>query len=381
MEINIGLVFGGCSVEHEISVITAIQAYHNYQGAKYKLIPIYLSKDQIFYTGEALTDLQEYKNLASLLKKCRKVDFYKHKNTTYMKMKTKKIALDAIWPVVHGNHCEDGSLYNYFHMLGFVCISMDHFQGAISQDKILCKQLMQANKIKQIDFFDIHLFQYNQNSDVVFEKAHKIGYPLIVKPARLGSSIGVCICYDDATLIDAIESAFQYDLKVIVEKFIENAKEYNISILGDASHYQVSEIEEVTKSTFLSYEDKYVHHSKSKGMAGLNRLIPANIDKKLRQNMVNTALKVVQILDACLCVRLDFLYDEETKCLYFNEINNIPGSLAFYLWEKTNLSFTDLIEKIIELGIKQEYYKSQLNLTYQCNIFNTSELNQICISK
>lgn len=378
---NIGLVFGGSSVEHEISVITALQAYHSYHGNKYNLIPIYLTKDKKFYTGKYLTELNRYKDLKALLKKSKQVTFHKDKNNTYLKVGTKKVIIDAIWPVVHGNNCEDGSLYNYFNMLGFICISMDHFQGAISQDKIITKKLMQANKIKQTDYFSVHLFNYNQNSDIVFEKAHKIGYPLIVKPSRLGSSIGVCICNDDASLIDAIEAAFKYDLEVLVEKYIENVKEYNISILGDISNYQVSEIEEISKHDFLSYEDKYLSNNKNKGMASLNRIIPASIDKKLKQNIINTAIKVSEILNTCLCVRLDFLYDEENNQLYFNEINNIPGSLAFYLWEKSDISFTSLIEKIIEIGLKKEYYKSQLNLTYSHNIFNSSELEKLSFKK
>ncbi len=381
MKINIGLVFGGCSVEHEISVISALQAYHNYHGERYELIPIYLSKNKEFYYGKDLVDVKNYTNLPKLLKKCSQIQFKKKNNKTFIQAGFKKVEIDAVWLVTHGNNCEDGTLYNYFNMLNIVCLGLDSFQGSISQDKSICKQLMQANKIKQTKFFWVHTLQYNQNSDDVINQANKIGYPLIVKPAKLGSSVGIQICYNDANLIDAIEEAFIYDTKVLVEEFIENAREFNISLLGDIEEYRVSAIEEVTKNSFLSYDDKYNSHSKCKGMAGLNRIVPANIDVKLGQNIIQTAKKVASILDTALCVRLDFLYDTEKKVLYFNEINNIPGSLAFYLWEKVDLSFNALIESILDIGIKNEYMKAHLTLSYHANIFNTAEIEKISICK
>lgn len=381
MKITIGMVFGGLSVEHEISVITALQAYHHYKNEKYELLPIYLGKDKTFYYGKALKEIKNYSHLPSLLKKCHKVQFIKNRRGNYMKVGHKKIALDAIWLVTHGNNCEDGSLYNYFNMLDFICIGMDHFQGSISQDKVLCKQILQANKIKQTKYFSIHYLQYNQNSDVVFAQAKKIGYPLIVKPAKLGSSVGITICFNDAQLIDAIEQVFQYDTKALVEEYIEEAKEFNISLLGDVDFYQNSVIEEVTKCSFLSYEDKYQNQSKNKGMAGLNRIVPAIIEEKLKHEIIQTSKKIATILESHLCVRLDFLYDTKKEILYFNEINNIPGSLAFYLWEKTDLNFSDLIDQIIDLGIRHEYHKTELTLTYPANIFSRDELDQIKMPK
>ena len=329
------------------------------------------SKDMLFKTS----------NRPSLLKKCHKIQFLKNQQGSYFKKNHKKIYIDAIWLVTHGNNCEDGSLYNYFNMLGLICIGLDHFQGSISQDKVICKQIMQANKVKQTKYFSIHYLQYNQNSDIVFQQAKKIGYPLIVKPAKLGSSVGITICFDDAQLIDAIEQVFQYDTKALIEEYIEDAKELNISLLGDLDFYQHSAIEEVTKCSFLSYEDKYQNHAKNKGMAGLNRIVPATISEELKQELIQVAKKVATLLESHLCVRLDFLYDEKKGILYFNEINNIPGSLAFYLWEKANLSFSDLIDQILDIGIKHEFHKTELILTYPSNIFNSDDLNQIKVSK
>lgn len=381
MKIKIALVFGGPSVEHEISIITALQAYNNYKNDTYELMPVYYSKEQKFYYGKKLLDINNYKDINKTLLHSTMVSFNSNKKGPYFKSKLKKVYFDAVWVVCHGNKCEDGTLYNFFNVLNIPCIALDSFQGSISQDKVLCKQILQSHKIKQAKYFYIEKYDYDYNSDNILNKVKEIGYPVIIKPAKLGSSVGINICHNDSSFIDAIEECFKYDYKIIIEEFIENANEYNISLLGCDGNYKTSIIEEVTKSSFLTYDDKYNSSYNNKGMAGLNRILPADISKKLEQKIIATSKKIATALSSSLCVRLDFLYDSTNDILYFNEINNIPGSLAFYLWEKSGLSFSDLIDEILDIGIESEYNKQDLTSHYDLNVFSTNEIQKITISK
>ena len=176
-----------------------------------------------------------------------------------------------------------------------------------------------------------------------------------------------------------MELCFKFDQVIIIEKYLENKQEFNISLLGANNDYKVSLIEEVTNKNILTYDDKYKSNN-SKGMASLSRIVPAKIEKKLEQKIQNVALKIANVLNCSLLVRLDFIYDVNNKELYFNEINSIPGSLAFYLWEN-ELSFTDLINSLIDLGLQLEYSKKYLITTYQENVFADKKFSSLKLSK
>lgn len=375
------IVYGGDSVEHEISIITALQAYHYYQGDKYIFELVYLAKDKHFYTGDKLKDIKNYQNMDTLLSSCQKITFHKNKNESYYRSTFKKTSFDYVWLIVHGLHCEDGTLYNYFQVKDILCIGLDQYQGSISQDKYLCKQYLKAFKIKQVPFTSVYYNEFLDNPQVILKKVKHLGFPVIVKPAKLGSSVGVCVIEDEDKLFEALENGFLYDQLLIVEKYLQNMREFNIAMLGDREKYSLSLIEEVSRHHALSYDDKYKNSDKTKGMAGLNRKIPADISADLERQIKDIAYKVGSALNTALLVRLDFLYDEENQEIYFNEINNIPGSLAFYLWEPLQISFSQLIENVMRIGIKNEYLKRSLLSQYKENILNGNQLKGIKIQK
>ena len=195
----------------------------------------------------------------------------------------------------------------------------------------------------------------------------EVGYPVIVKPARLGSSVGINIALDESSLNEAINEALKYDEKIIVEKVIENLKELNCSVLGDKDLYKPSLIEEVSgKDNILSYEDKYISGGKSKGMASASRKVPADIPKKLTKEIENISVKACKALNTNGIVRIDYLYDTKNDKVYLNEINIIPGSLSFYLWK--DMKYKDLLENIIELGIKNYKNKSRKQTSFETNV-------------
>lgn len=373
------IIYGGESVEHEISIISALQAYKNYQDDKYSFELVYLSKDKNFYVGEKLKELKNYQNLSKLIKSCHKITFKKNKINNYYQIGLKKHYFDFVWLIVHGQNCEDGSLYSYFNMKNIICIAQDQYVGALCQDKLMSKQYLKSFQVKQIPFTYAFLHEYNESSSNILNRIEKIGFPVIIKPSHLGSSIGIQVAKNYEELIDAMELCFKFDQVIIIEKYLENKQEFNISLLGANNDYKVSLIEEVTNKNILTYDDKYKSNN-SKGMASLSRIVPAKIEKKLEQKIQNVALKIANVLNCSLLVRLDFIYDVNNKELYFNEINSIPGSLAFYLWEN-ELSFTDLINSLIDLGLQLEYSKKYLITTYQENVFADKKFSSLKLSK
>ena len=221
-------------------------------------------------------------------------------------------------------------------------------------------------------FYDV---DYRNDPDKIIKEVQKIKYPLIVKPATTGSSVGINVCDNEKSLREAIDEALQYDNKIIVEEVVENLKEVNIAVMGNYESQKVSEIEEVLSGNkFLTYQDKYigggkklkggikVPRGKSKGMASTNRKLPADLSSKMRKEIEDIAVKAFKVLGAAGNSRIDFLIDDKKEKVYINEINSIPGSLAFYLWEAKGEDFTKVLDDMITIGIKD--YKKRMSKTH-----------------
>lgn len=216
---------------------------------------------------------------------------------------------------------------------------------------------------------------YKHDKDAVIKKVSKLKYPVIVKPATTGSSVGISVCENEDSLVEGIDEAIQYDSKIVVEEVVKNLIEVNIAVMGNYEHQKVSEIEEVLSGNkFLTYADKYIGGGKngklkgkapvkaSKGMASTNRKLPADIDDKMRKEVEEIAVKAFKALGSAGNARIDFLIDEKAKKVYVNEINSIPGSLAFYLWEAKGVDFTSMLDEMINIGIKE--YKKRISKTH-----------------
>ena len=371
MKLKVGFIYGGISTEHEISIISALQAINNMNIDKYDVVPIYLSKNGVFYTGKYLLNIDNYKDLSLIPKKCKEVSIIK-KNYDFALLSVNfphKILtnIDIFFPVVHGYNVEDGSIAGFLETIGAPYAESDLYASLIGQDKVIQKMVFKENEINVVPYTYFYENEYLDNEEEIISKINELSFPVIVKPARLGSSVGISIAVDEVSLKEAINEALKYDEKIIIEKVIENLKELNCSVLGDKDLYKPSLIEEVSaKENILSYEDKYISGSKSKGMASASRKVPADISKKLTKEIENMSVRACKALNTSGIVRIDYLYDTKNEKVYLNEINIIPGSLSFYLWKDTK--YKDLLASIIELGIKKYKNKSKKQTSFETNV-------------
>ena len=381
MKIKLCVLFGGKSVEHEVSIITAIQAINKIDKAKYDIVPVYIDKSGKWYTGNMLLDIDIYKDLDLLKRYAKEVVLYNRDGKFVLQnkkglFKTIVDYVDLAFPIMHGTNGEDGTLQGYLETIGIPYCESNVYASALGQDKILQKQVLKENGVNIVKykwFFDT---EYLSDPDKVISTLDKLEYPLIVKPATLGSSVGISIAHDELELREYIMDAIEYDNKILVEEVVNNLRELNISVLGNSERQELSVIEEVgSKNELLTFEDKYIGGKKgklkglpSKGMASAKRLIPADINSDIEKKVKEQALKTFRALNSSGVVRIDFLYDEKNNEVYVNEINSIPGSLSFYLWEKTNKDYPELLDDIINLGIINYKNKSKKTTTFKSNI-------------
>jgi D-alanine-D-alanine ligase len=380
MKIKLAVLFGGVSVEHEVSIITAIQAMNSLDEAKYDIIPIYIAKDGTWYYGMMLKDMKIYSDMDLLKRYAKEVVLYKRDGKFILQNKRglfrKDITeVDICFPIMHGTSGEDGNLQGYLETIGIPYCEADTYAAVVGQDKVFMKQIWGASGVPIVKYDWFYDSDYNKNPDKVIERLEKLGYPLIVKPARLGSSVGITVCKDNAELREAIADAINYDTKILVEEVVKNLTEVNISVLGNYQRQSLSVIEEVGSSNkILTYEDKYIGGGKgkgpSKGMASAKRIIPARISDKLTKEVNDIAIKAYRSLNATGVVRIDFLIDSKNEKVYANEINSIPGSLSFYLWNKTDKEYPELLDEIITLGIREHKNKASKVHSFDTNILS-----------
>lgn len=376
MNIKLGVIFGGVSVEHEVSVISAVQAMQAIDKEKYDVIPIYITKDREWYTGEILKDMDTYTDMDLLKRYTKNVSLINKKGKFYLQskglFKTIVTELDLVLPIGHGTNMEDGTLQGYLQTIGIPYCESDIAASSVAQDKVTQKLVFQSKNLPMTAFTWFYDVDYTEDQENILKECAKLKYPIIVKPATLGSSVGINFAKDEAELKNAIEEAIQYDKKILVEHAVENLSEVNISVLGDYKYQEVSAIEEVTTiHHLLTYADKYMGNAKdkpSKGMAGLGRKVPAKLEKKMQSEVESVAVKAFKAVGLAGVCRIDFLIDKNDNKVYINEINSIPGSLSFYLWEPKGKKYRELLDEIIKIGIKNYQDNSAKVHSFESNI-------------
>lgn len=376
MKKSIGIIIGGKTVEHEVSIITGLQVFDNIDKSVYEPRIIYIQKDGTWYVGNSLHDINNYrsKKLDDAYEvlpgfKDGKLKLYPHPTIKqgFLAKKQTTYEIDVVFPAVHGTNVEDGALHGIFQMNGVPCAFGSVLSSAVGMDKVIMKKVFQSNNLPVVDYTWFYRSSFEENKEKILEEIEKIGYPLIVKPANLGSSVGISKAKNIDELIFSIQVAMSYDRKVMVEKCVENVREINCAVLGYENDLTASLCEEpVGWKEFLTYEDKYVN--KKKDASESKRRIPADIDKEVEEKIKNYAKEAFKSVDCCGDARIDFLYDGNN--IYVNEINTIPGSIAFYLWEGMGISFTSLVSKIIELAeIQQDQRKANI-VSYDIDLLN-----------
>ncbi|MBR6554498.1 MAG: D-alanine--D-alanine ligase [Clostridia bacterium] len=382
MKIQVAVLFGGKSVEHEISVISALQAMNSIPTDKYDIIPVYITKSGEFYTGAPLREITRYKDIPALLKDCIKVAFVpQNGRTALVRIPGKKfgdntVAIpDVAFPIVHGTNVEDGNLQGFLGTLGLPYVGCDVLSSAVGMDKYVMKSVLAAEGIPVLPALR---FRASVPMEDIAAKAEaEIGYPLIVKPVNLGSSVGISKVADREELMTALDLAFTFADVVLLERAVVQLKEINCSVLGDEDGAEPSVLEEpVAQDKILSYKDKYMdggkggkNGGKSSGMASLKRKIPAEIEDSVAAEIKDLAVKAFLAMGCSGLVRIDFMLDMAEGKVYLNEINTIPGSLAFYLWEPAGVPYPVLLDRLLSLATKRARKQSNLTYSFDTNVF------------
>lgn len=383
MKTNVAVFFGGRSVEHEISVLSALQAINAFDTEKYNVVPVYISKDGHWFTGDALLDLENYKDMKALEKKTEEVfmkpvfgDFnlYKVKGGgLFSKGNPVASELHVAIPIVHGTNCEDGIFEGVLETIGIPFAGCDTLSSALGMDKIMMKKILQTEDIPVVDFVWTTDKQWGSDSESVIARVEdKLGYPVIVKPADLGSSVGIGRADNRDELIRKINEAEKFSERIIIEKCVRELQEINCSVLGDAESCIPSILEEPIKSgEILSYTDKYMGGTKTegRGMAASDKRIPADLPKDVTEKIQKMAVDTFKSLACHGVSRVDVMIDRSTGEIYVNEINTIPGSLSFYLWEASGISFTELMDRLVKLAYKRKRETERKTFSYDTNIF------------
>lgn len=382
MKTKLCVLFGGKSVEHEISVISALQAMENLNSDKYDIIPVYISKSGEMYTGEKLRSADAYKDLKALCSAAQKVVLVRDGDKVTLERhparrfgKNTVTEIDVAFPIVHGTNVEDGALQGYLKTLGVPFVGCDVLASAVGMDKYVMKTVL-----KNEGFPVLECLRFNRRRDKTEDCIKKIEetipYPVIIKPVNLGSSVGISKAGDRESLEESLKEAFGYAECVLAERAIVNLREINCSVVGDSTKAEASECEEpFMHDEILSYSDKYLgggkgskEGTKSSGMASLQRKIPADISDEMREEIRTMACRAFQQLGCCGVSRVDFMIDCDENKVYINEFNTIPGSLSFYLWQPLGVPYRELLDRLISLALKRSREEADITYSFDTNI-------------
>ena len=386
MKLNIAVFFGGESVEHEVSIISAHQAIEALDKNKYNVIPVYVSKERKLYVSDLLKDMSNYKDLKQLISQCTQVSITSEDNRVVIRPVKPSLfgpkelgTIDVAIPVMHGTNGEDGTIQGFFEMLKVPYAGCDLYGAAIGQDKVLQKNVLSDNNLPITNWLWVYGSEMDTRQSEILDKVHRLIYPVIIKPARTGSSVGISIAHNDEEYLACFDEARQYDEKIITEKVVKPMREINCSVVGDSYSCVASVLEEVSsvsQDELLSFSDKYLGGGKnsksqgSKGMASTARIVPAPLTDEQTRLVQQLAKETFRVLGTSGVCRIDFLMDADTKKVYVNEINTIPGSLAFYLWQAAGVSFSELMDKLVELALDRERRRSKMTFSYETNILS-----------
>lgn len=392
MKIKVAVLFGGKSAEHDISIISAIQAINSIPTDKYAPFPIYISKTGEMFYGDDTGRIEAYRDIPALIGRSERVSLVRQGGKVKLirsdcnPKRAEITEIDMAFPIVHGTNVEDGTLQGYLRLLDIPFAGCDVTASAVGMDKYVSKIILKECSIPVLDCIRLSSGEYRENVNAsILSIEEKIGYPVIVKPINCGSSIGISKAESRDELLEALDEAFSYSEFIITERAVVSLREINCSVLGDCYTAEASECEEpISGDKILSFKDKYLSgggktpskaEGASEGMASLKRIIPAPIPSELREEIRDMAVRVFKALNCAGVARIDFLLDTDTGKVYFNEINTIPGSLSFYLWEPLGVKYPQLLDRILSLALAR--YRKEASITYS---FESSVLSGISLS-
>lgn len=395
---RVAVVFGGPSVEHEVSVITGIQAFNALKSTAFEPVAVYIDKGGRWFVGDAVEDLDRYKDTKALARTATEViPFSSNSGRLLLRAHRGGIfkrwtdtAIDAALLALHGSEGENGSVQGLLETFNVPYTGSDVTASAIGMDKAIAKSLCAAAGVPVVNGVVLREHEWRGQEDARLRQCEStLGFPMIVKPCRLGSSIGIRKVADLEMLESAVEEGLRLDEKILVERSVEALREFNCSVLGDGRSAEISVVEEpvrVSGEALLSYEQKYQRGSakgsgakanSGQGMASLDRIIPADIPEELISEIRRLALKIFQVVGCGGVARVDFLFDSQSGQIYFNEINTIPGSFSFYLWEPSGVPFDALLSRMIEIAFDRHRRKIGKIRTYETDLLSRNALKGV----
>ena len=371
MKLSIGVIFGGRSLEHDLSVLTAIQAMDNIDKERYEVVPIYITKDLTFYSGGMLRYIDSYKDFRLIDRYATKVNLI-NKNGKFILQTTGLIKrvykeIHLAFPMVHGKYTEDGSIVGYLETLGIPIVGSDIYSSSLCQDKVFTKEVLNGNDIPVVDYVYFSDSDYKLDKEDIFKKIEELSYPLIIKPARLGSGIGIEIVNRKEELESSIEKAMKNDERVLVEEYIADRREFNMAVLLSKGKLIGSVIEEIIKDEPCNYYDKY---RKDNEDDTFKRIFPADISKTLTEEIENTSKKTYKVLALSGVARIDYVYDNKKKKLYVNEVNTIPNFFSHHLFDDKNIDYRELLGIMIKEAIDKIHKENDMVKDIEDNLFN-----------
>ena len=393
MSLKVAVIYGSRTCEHDVSIVSALQAMDNLDKNEYEIVPVYIARDGQWYTGRLLRNITFYSafkpelvtHVAPVMSEDGKLTLmpvtsiapHGFKGMVKVLMSNMNLGedtvekCDVVLPVMHGMNGEDGTLQGLLELFNVPYTSTGVLGSALGMDKIAMKQFFRGCGLPVVDGMWFARSEWNKNHEEVLNRVESsCPYPVYVKPANLGSSIGISRATDRQSLIKAIETAVEYDRRILVERGIEKPVEINCSALRIKGEVRASLCEmPASWEEFLTFDDKYLRGSKSgkgQGMESLARKVPAPISDELTQRIQQMTTQVYNAMDCKGVVRIDYMLDGDE--LYINEINIIPGSLAFYLWEPLGISFKEMLDCMIEDAFTAYAEKNRSVFSYDSSI-------------
>lgn len=386
--LSIGVFFGGKSPEHDISIITGELIVKGLQGLGYNVIPIYIDRGGKWFIGEKLGDLsffqspvRNFKGLGEYV-----LDFEASNAKMVFRKKgwhSKTYTIDLAFPALHGRNGEDGTIQGLFEMVNIPYAGCDVPSSAIAIDKVLTKLFYQTHEFETTKFLFFHKREWEAGREEVLEKIKTGLRPVrFVKPARLGSSIGVTKARDEKELIFAMEVAFHYDEKIIVEEAVEKVADITCCVIGNENPTASALQESLFVGSHFSYEDKYLKQGCAQfGKAESNLIIPARLDRETTEKIRKTAIEVFLALGCSGIARVDFLYDSNSKMAFVNEINTLPGTLYHHLWKASGIELDELLRRLITFAEERHAKKRDIRWTFDSDVLRQVNWSQKLQSK
>ncbi len=379
---TIGVIFGGRSVEHDVSVVTANQIMQAFDRNRYEVVPIYINRMGRWFTGEPLFDLKNYDDEIVSHAGVQPVILspgVQHHGLIvnplagrFSKSEIKR--LDVVFPAIHGTHGEDGTLQGLLELADIPYVGCMTLASAVANDKITCKAVLQQHDIPVVAGVNFSRAEWQNKPEAIMERiTTTLDWPVFIKPATTGSSIGIGRADNNDLLRASIDVAAHFDRRILVETGITNHVEINCAVLGNGEQIRASVLEQpVSWDEFLTYEEKYLRGNE--GMKSAERIIPAPLPDELTNQIQQIAIDAFRAIDGHGTARIDFLVKPDENIVFLNEINTMPGSLAFYLWRETGLSWRDLVDELVRLARDAHAEKRRNTYDYHTDLINVAQM-------